>query len=79
MDLSVEKGVWATQPHNEPVLDQAYRTSQDVFLIFGANKSGEFFGYARLVSFFFSFSACPLLSFGDLHFHLVSSFSFKFN
>lgn len=41
--------MWATQIHNEPVLDQAYRTSQDVFLIFGANKTGEFFGYARYV------------------------------
>ncbi|KIJ54160.1 hypothetical protein M422DRAFT_241412 [Sphaerobolus stellatus SS14] len=48
LNLSVERGVWATQPHNEGVLDQAYRTSQDVFLIFGANKSGEFFGYAKM-------------------------------
>ncbi len=47
LDLSVQRGLWATQPHNEPILDQAYRTSKDVFLIFGANKSGEFFGYAR--------------------------------
>ena len=29
--------------------DQALRTSQDVVLIFGANKSGEFFGYAKMV------------------------------
>ncbi|KZT44613.1 hypothetical protein SISSUDRAFT_36069 [Sistotremastrum suecicum HHB10207 ss-3] len=48
LNLSVERGMWATQIHNEPVLDQAYRTSQDVFLIFGANKTGEFFGYARM-------------------------------
>lgn len=48
LDLSVERGVWATQPHNELILNQAFRTSQDVFLIFGANKSGEFFGYARM-------------------------------
>ena len=47
MDLSVEKGVWATQKHNEGILDQAYRTSKDVYLIFGVNKSGEFYGYAR--------------------------------
>ena len=47
LDLSVKRGLWATQPHNETVLSQAYRTSQDVYLIFGVNKSGEFFGYAR--------------------------------
>lgn len=47
LNLSVERGIWATQPHNEPILDQAFRTSKEVWLIFGANKSGEFFGYAR--------------------------------
>lgn len=47
LDLSVEKGLWATQRHNEGILDQAYRTSKDVYLIFGVNKSGEFYGYAR--------------------------------
>lgn len=40
LHMSVERGLWATQSHNEPVLDQAYRTAQNVFLIFGANKSG---------------------------------------
>ncbi|EJT98829.1 hypothetical protein DACRYDRAFT_101823 [Dacryopinax primogenitus] len=48
LNLSVERGIWATQAHNEPVLDQAFRTSTDVYLIFGANKSGEFYGYARM-------------------------------
>lgn len=28
--------------------DQAFRTSQYVYLIFGANRSGEFFGYAKM-------------------------------
>ncbi|EJC97872.1 uncharacterized protein FOMMEDRAFT_23945 [Fomitiporia mediterranea MF3/22] len=50
LDLSVEKGVWATQPHNEAILNQAFRNSSDVYLIFGVNKSGEFFGYARMAS-----------------------------
>ncbi|KAI6030485.1 YT521-B-like domain-containing protein [Pisolithus orientalis] len=50
LDLSVERGLWATQKHNEVVLDQAYRTSKDVILIFGVNKSGEFYGYARMAS-----------------------------
>lgn len=64
LDLSVKAGVWATQKHNEGILDQSYRGSQ-TFLIFGqyfatidasgtltgiclgANKSGEFYGYAK--------------------------------
>ena len=50
LDLSFEKGLWATQRHNEGVLDQAYRTSREVFLIFGVNKSGEFYGYAKYVA-----------------------------
>ncbi|KAF8803439.1 hypothetical protein BYT27DRAFT_6738786 [Phlegmacium glaucopus] len=48
LDLSVQTGVWATQKHNEGILDQSYRTSKDVYLIFGVNKSGEFYGYARM-------------------------------
>lgn len=50
LDLSVQRGLWATQKHNEGILDQAFRTSQDVYLIFGVNKSGEFYGYARMAS-----------------------------
>ncbi|KAF7348134.1 Yt521-b-like splicing protein [Mycena sanguinolenta] len=48
LDKSVHTGVWATQKHNEGVLDRAFRTSKDVFLIFSVNKSGEFYGYARM-------------------------------
>ncbi|KAG0149312.1 hypothetical protein CROQUDRAFT_653888 [Cronartium quercuum f. sp. fusiforme G11] len=49
LKLSVERSVWASQSHNEPVLDQAFRTSSEgVYLIFSANRSGEFFGYARM-------------------------------
>ncbi|KAK7441830.1 hypothetical protein VKT23_016491 [Stygiomarasmius scandens] len=48
LDLSVQKGLWATQKHNEGILDQAFRTSKEVYLIFGVNKSGEFYGYAKM-------------------------------
>ncbi|KAJ7301018.1 YT521-B-like domain-containing protein [Mycena albidolilacea] len=48
LDLSVQTGVWATQKHNEGILDRAFRTSKDVFLVFSVNKSGEFYGYARM-------------------------------
>ena len=43
----MEKGLWATQRHNEGILDQAFRTSKEVYLIFSVNKSGEFYGYAK--------------------------------
>ncbi|GAA5937922.1 uncharacterized protein JCM15063_005413 [Sporobolomyces koalae] len=48
LKLSVESGLWATQPHNEPVLQQAFRTAKDVYLVFSANGSGEWYGYARM-------------------------------
>ncbi|KAJ7256853.1 YT521-B-like domain-containing protein [Mycena haematopus] len=48
LDKSVHTGVWATQKHNEGILDRAFRTSKDVFLIFSVNKSGEFYGYAQM-------------------------------
>lgn len=48
LDISVRQGLWATQKHNEGILDRAYRTSNEVYLIFGVNKSGEFYGYARM-------------------------------
>ncbi|KAJ7790719.1 YT521-B-like domain-containing protein [Mycena leptocephala] len=48
LDLSVRTGVWATQRHNEGILDRAFRTAADVVLIFSVNKSGEFYGWARM-------------------------------
>ncbi|KAJ7833208.1 YT521-B-like domain-containing protein [Mycena olivaceomarginata] len=47
LDLSVRTGVWATQRHNESVLDRAFRTAADVVLIFSVNKSGEFYGWGK--------------------------------
>ncbi|KAJ7500791.1 hypothetical protein B0H11DRAFT_1994455, partial [Mycena galericulata] len=49
LDMSVISGLWATQRHNEGVLDRAFRTAKDVFLVLSANKSGEFYGYARMM------------------------------
>ncbi|KAI0927339.1 hypothetical protein AcV5_007896 [Taiwanofungus camphoratus] len=48
LETSVKEGLWATQRHNEGTLDQAFRTSKEVYLVFGVNKSGEFYGYARM-------------------------------
>jgi hypothetical protein len=49
LEESAKTGIWRTQKHNEPILNQAFRTSPEVFLIFGANRSGEFFGYAKMI------------------------------
>ncbi|KAI3319988.1 hypothetical protein HD806DRAFT_242856 [Xylariaceae sp. AK1471] len=50
LDLSIQNGVWATQSHNEEALNEAYGAVDNVYLIFSANKSGEYFGYARMIS-----------------------------
>ncbi|KAJ7900970.1 YT521-B-like domain-containing protein [Mycena olivaceomarginata] len=48
VDLSVQTGVWATQYLNEGVLNHAFHTAVDVFLIFSVNKSGEFYRWASM-------------------------------
>lgn len=50
LELSKQGGIWATQSHNETNLNQAFETTEHVYLIFSANKSGEYFGYARMLS-----------------------------
>ncbi|KAJ2989098.1 hypothetical protein NUW58_g3640 [Xylaria curta] len=50
LELSIRNGVWATQSHNEETLNGAFVASDNVYLIFSANKSGEYFGYARMIS-----------------------------
>ncbi|KAG6249442.1 hypothetical protein E4U24_002127 [Claviceps purpurea] len=50
LDASVRTGKWATQSHNEKKLNEAFQCAANVYLIFSANKSGEYFGYARMVS-----------------------------
>lgn len=50
LELSRQSGIWATQAHNEGNLNHAYQTADNVYLVFSANKSGEYYGYARMVS-----------------------------
>jgi len=50
LETSVRTGIWATQSHNEHALNKAYESADNVYLIFSANKSGEYFGYARMTS-----------------------------
>ncbi|KAK6393805.1 hypothetical protein LTR65_002182 [Meristemomyces frigidus] len=50
LEASVRNGTWATQSHNEQTLNAAFDAAENVYLIFSANKSGEYFGYARMAS-----------------------------
>ena len=44
---SIETKTWRAQVQNEFVLETAYHEAAIVYLVLGANKSGEFFGYAK--------------------------------
>ncbi|KAL3818139.1 hypothetical protein ACJIZ3_004044 [Penstemon smallii] len=50
IQLSIKKGIWATQVMNEPILDEAFQNSGKVILIFSVNMSGFFQGYAQMMS-----------------------------
>lgn len=50
LEASVRNGLWVTQSHNETKLNSAFEEAENVYLIFSANKSGEYFGYARMAS-----------------------------
>jgi len=50
IEASVRNGIWATQSHNEDAFNKAYENNVNVYMIFSANKSGEYFGYARMAS-----------------------------
>lgn len=48
--LSKTKNVWSTLPQNEANLNQAFRESRNVLLIFSVKESGKFAGLARMNS-----------------------------
>ena len=50
LEASLQNGIWTTQSQNEKALNEAYNTTDYVYLVFSANKSGEYFGYARMAS-----------------------------
>ncbi|KAL4737085.1 YT521-B-like domain-containing protein [Aspergillus similis] len=50
LELSWQSGIWATQTHNEESLNRAFENADNVYLFFSANKSGEYYGYARMMS-----------------------------
>uniref|UniRef100_A0A7M5X6Z6 YTH domain-containing protein n=1 Tax=Clytia hemisphaerica TaxID=252671 RepID=A0A7M5X6Z6_9CNID len=50
VSLSKAKGVWATPPANERKLNDAFKHSTNVVLVFSVKESGRFQGFARLAS-----------------------------
>lgn len=48
--ISKTKGVWSTLPPNEANLNQAFRESRNVILIFSVKESGKFAGFARMAA-----------------------------
>ena len=50
LELSRSTGVWATQQHNESMLSSAFQEADNVYLFFSVNKSGEYYGMARMTS-----------------------------
>ncbi|CAA2956889.1 30-kDa cleavage and polyadenylation specificity factor 30 [Olea europaea subsp. europaea] len=50
LELSVQQGVWATQRSNEPKLNEAFDSVENVILIFSVNKTRHFQGCAKMIS-----------------------------
>lgn len=48
--ISKTKGVWSTLPPNEANLNQAFRESRNVILVFSVKESGKFAGFARMAA-----------------------------
>ncbi|KAF0312348.1 YTH domain-containing protein 1 [Amphibalanus amphitrite] len=46
--LAKARGVWSTPPQNEAKLNQAFRESRNVLLIFSVKESGRFCGFCRI-------------------------------
>jgi len=65
VEASQRDGTWATQPHNEELLSEAFRTCRHVILVFSVNKSMAFQGYV-----------CNLFRSSSLSFSSTRSFLF---
>lgn len=50
IQTSVRSGIWATSRFNTQILQEAREKSSYIVLIFGANRTGHFQGYARMES-----------------------------
>lgn len=45
VEAAQRESIWATQPHNEELLAEAFKSSRHVILLFSVNKSTAFQGY----------------------------------
>lgn len=43
-------GQWATQVHNRDKFNEAFKTSENVYFVFSANRASSFYGFARMTS-----------------------------
>ena len=50
LEIAMSRGIWATTKSNERKLDRAYGDGGNVYLIFSIQGSGNFQGYAKMVS-----------------------------
>ncbi|XP_046559065.1 3'-5' RNA helicase YTHDC2-like [Haliotis rubra] len=50
LDISLQKGLWATSVSNEKKLNKAFQDGKTVYLIFSIQGSGHFQGYAKMLS-----------------------------
>lgn len=50
IEISQQKGIWATTPSTETKLTQAFMANTFIMLIFSVQGSGHFQGYARMTS-----------------------------
>uniref|UniRef100_A0A7N0RE21 Uncharacterized protein n=1 Tax=Kalanchoe fedtschenkoi TaxID=63787 RepID=A0A7N0RE21_KALFE len=50
LELSALQGVWATHKSNEPKLNEAFDSVENVILIFSVNRTGHFQGCAMMTS-----------------------------
>lgn len=49
IDISIKEGVWSTTINPTMRLDEAFKSSDHVYLIFSINESGGFQGFAEMV------------------------------
>ncbi|KAJ3123349.1 hypothetical protein HK098_001990 [Nowakowskiella sp. JEL0407] len=51
LNLAKTRCIWSTQPKNEPILDRAFYNTKNVNIsLYTPNRSGEFYGVARMES-----------------------------
>ncbi|PRT52434.1 hypothetical protein B9G98_00054 [Wickerhamiella sorbophila] len=50
LETARKTSLWSTQLHNAERFNEAFRTAENVYFIFSANRTSSYFGYARMES-----------------------------